>query len=94
MDVEIYYLLLLIVPDFGTLGSSSTSNDLDASLCLIESLATCVMSARLTGGHRQWAVQQLVRQLFFQFQIIFEITYHLKYQLVIDQVLGCSRIRF
>jgi len=43
---------------------SPTEMTLDASLYLIDALAACVMSARLSGGHRQWAIEQLVRYFY------------------------------
>ncbi|CAG7693965.1 unnamed protein product, partial [Allacma fusca] len=42
---------------------SPSEISLDASLYLIDSLASCVMSGRLSGAHRQWAVEQLVKCL-------------------------------
>ncbi|ODM97024.1 putative E3 ubiquitin-protein ligase HERC1 [Orchesella cincta] len=42
---------------------SNIEHNLDCSLYLIDALASCVMSARLTGAHRQWALEQLVKCL-------------------------------
>ncbi|CAL8069477.1 unnamed protein product [Orchesella dallaii] len=41
----------------------TVEHSLDCSLYLIDALASCVMSARLTGAHRQWALEQLVKCL-------------------------------
>lgn len=46
----------------GNNGNGSRQN-LDCSLYLIDALASCVMSGRLTGAHRQWALEQLVKCL-------------------------------
>jgi hypothetical protein len=54
---------MLLLIELTKPATSPSEAGLDASLCLIESLATCVMSARLCGGHRQWAIQQLVKCL-------------------------------
>lgn len=55
--------------DGGNQGVSSSSSPAPHSavrvgpLELSNALAACVLSARLTSGHRQWAAQQLVRAL-------------------------------